>query len=313
LPFLRVPKTTRVVVFLHGIEAWQPASRVTRWLLRRVDLFLSNSEYTWQCFAVAHPELAEQPYCVVHLGLGEPSPGEPPPPTDTAVALMLSRLAASEDYKGHREVLSAWPRVRAQMPSAELWVAGDGDLRADLERLAVGLGIDHAVRFFGAIDENEKQRLLASSRCFLLPSRGEGFGLVYLEAMRLGRPCLVSTSDAGREVVNPPEAGLAATVDDPEALADAICELLASRDGWSRAAQQRYARQFTARQFQERLRAALGIGLTDGPAWSGLTAMPRPTPGSWHGITPNEQCGDASAARHSLDRRALRWPEPGDR
>jgi len=78
-----------------------------------------------------------------------------------------------------------------------------------------------------------------------MPSRGEGFGLVYLEAMRLGRPCLVSTMDAGREVVNPPEAGLAANPDNQEELVSAVCRLLADRAEWrqwSAQARRRYER-----------------------------------------------------------------------
>lgn len=97
-------------------------------------------------------------------------------------------------------------------------------------------------------------------RCLALPSRGEGFGLVYLEAMRMGRPCLVSTLDAGREVVNPPEAGLAADPDDLRELTDAACELLNAGPQWERwsdQARRRYEATFTAEDFQNRLLAAL--------------------------------------------------------
>jgi glycosyltransferase involved in cell wall biosynthesis len=93
-----------------------------------------------------------------------------------------------------------------------------------------------------------------------MPSRGEGFGLVYLEAMRLGRPCLVSNCDAGREVVNPPEAGLAVDPADASSLADGVCRLLADGPEWhrlSQAARRRYEREFTAEHFQRRLIAAL--------------------------------------------------------
>jgi glycosyltransferase involved in cell wall biosynthesis len=112
------------------------------------------------------------------------------------------------------------------------------------------------------VSEDEKQNLLARCRCLALPSRSEGFGLVYLEAMRLGRPCLVSTLDAGREVVNPPEAGLAANPDSPQPLAEAVCRLLTSGpewNQWSMQARRRYEDYFTARHFQERHLQALGI------------------------------------------------------
>ncbi|MGH7135613.1 MAG: glycosyltransferase, partial [Pirellulales bacterium] len=101
--------------------------------------------------------------------------------------------------------------------------------------------------------------LLAGARCLAMPSRGEGFGLVYLEAMRLGRPCLVSDGDAGREVVNAPEAGLAVDTRDLDGVADALVRLLSGGDqwqSWSAAARRRYEQNFTAEHFQRRLRGA---------------------------------------------------------
>jgi glycosyltransferase involved in cell wall biosynthesis len=105
--------------------------------------------------------------------------------------------------------------------------------------------------------------LIAEARCLVLPSKGEGFGLVYLEAMRLGRPCLSSTLDAGREVVNPPEAGLAVDPDDAMALSDAVVRLLnrgPEWERWSASAKARYESSFTAAHFEQRLVCALGRG-----------------------------------------------------
>ncbi len=93
-----------------------------------------------------------------------------------------------------------------------------------------------------------------------MPSRGEGFGLVYLEAMRLGRPCLVSTVDSGHEVVNPPEAGLAVSREDPNEIADAVISLMTPGPAWARwsaQARARYEAEFTAGRFHQRLLAAL--------------------------------------------------------
>ena len=146
------------------------------------------------------------------------------------------------------------------MPNAELWIAGEGDLRPELERWVTKRGLGARVRFWGWVTEAKKQELLTHCRCLALPSTNEGFGLVYLEAMRLGRPCLVSTLDAGFEVVNPPEAGLAVDIENEETLAAAICRLLAAEAewaAWSRQARQRYEARFTAGHFHERLAAAL--------------------------------------------------------
>jgi phosphatidylinositol alpha-1,6-mannosyltransferase len=258
LPLIRA-RGKRVVLFLHGIEVWRQLKRSTRRLLPQDDLFLSNSSFTWQRFLEYQPHCADRPHIIVPLGWGAPL-ATPTPPAAAPIVLMLGRLVRDEDYKGHREVIAAWPQVRERVPDAQLWIAGDGDLRPVLERLARDVGVAAHVRFCGRVDEAQKAELLPHCRGFAMPSRGGGFGLVYLEAMRVGRPCLVSDADAGREVVNPPEAGLAVATHDQSQLVNALCRLLG--DGpewheWSRAARTRYESMYTARHFQERLLKAL--------------------------------------------------------
>ncbi len=255
LPFVR-HESRRTALFLHGIESWREQDWLTRRLLRRVDLFLSNSDYTWARFLSYNPSLSSASHQTVPLGIETPLSGATPAPVSNPVALMLSRLSLRENYKGHREVIRAWPLVLERWPGAELWIAGDGDLRPVLERMADANQVAASVKFLGRVNHAQKQQMLEQSRCLLMPSRGEGFGLVYLEAMRVGRPCLVSTFDAGREVVNPPEAGLAVDPDNREALAGAIGRLLTDGPHWRRWSEQsriRYEQNYTERHFQTRL------------------------------------------------------------
>ncbi len=262
LPFFRAG-SAHVTLYLHGIEAWKTPDPLTRKLLRNVDLFLTNSEYTWKRFLKHNPQLDDATHQVVSLGLGSITSATEPPAAPPA-ALMISRLCKTEDYKGHREVIKAFPEVLKRIPNAELWIAGDGDLRSELEQSAR----DKSVRFFGNVSEEQKLKLLQSARCLVMPSRGEGFGLVYLEAMRVGRPCLVSALDAGREVVNPPEAGLAADPNDKAALTDALVRLLSDGEEWrewSTQARKRYEQNYTAAHFQERLVNALSLEMRSVP------------------------------------------------
>ena len=254
LPLFRQPKA-RVAVALFGIEAWRELDPLTQRLLRRADLLISISDYTWARFAAANPSLANLPHTTVHLGIGEPAAPEAlRPPDDRPIALMISRLSESERYKGHHEVIQAWPHVRAHLPDAELWIVGDGGMRPQLERLGT-----EGVRFWGIVSESKKASLLHQSRALVMPSRKEGFGLVYLEAMRLGRPCLVSTCDAGQEVVSS-AAGVAVDPSDSYALTDALLQVLTHSPAWtawSLNARQRYAARFTASAYQERIITAL--------------------------------------------------------
>jgi phosphatidyl-myo-inositol dimannoside synthase len=250
----------RLVVFLHGIEAWRMQDSLTRFLMHRTDLFLSNSDYTWNRFAAMHADCGKRPHRTIHLGLGDVLKTHMVPPDAIPSAVMVGRLRREENYKGHSEMIEIWPRVLAAMPDAELRIIGDGDLRPDLENLALRSGVAHRVRFYGSIPDTQKESLLRESRVLVLPSRAEGFGLVYLEAMRLGRPCIVSDLDAGREVVNPPEAGLAVNPEDPARMVEALLEVLTPGPAWdemSTRALRRYESNFTAAKFRQRLQGAL--------------------------------------------------------
>jgi phosphatidylinositol alpha-1,6-mannosyltransferase len=251
---------SRVILFLHGIEAWRRHDPVMQFLLRNVGLFVSNSDHTWGRFLTCNPGFRDVPHKTVHLGTGTPLDGLTPIVSNSSAVLMVGRLSASEDYKGHRQVIDAWPSVTERVPGAELWIAGEGDLRPQLETLARERVRDGAVRFFGRLPDAEKEQLLRKCRCLAMPSRGEGFGLVYLEAMRMGRPCIVSDVDAGREVVNPPEAGLAVNAEDSSQIVEAITRLLTPGrdwDGFSDRARGRYEQQFTAAHFHRRLADAV--------------------------------------------------------
>ncbi|MGA9995589.1 MAG: glycosyltransferase family 4 protein [Pyrinomonadaceae bacterium] len=259
LPFFRF-SPDKIVLMLIGIEAWRPQGWLTEKQLNKVDLFLSISDHTWNNFLQINPQFAGKPHRTVLLGIDKAFDGPTPAPQNPPVALMLSRLSRSEDYKGHREVIQAWPEALKKIPDAELWIAGDGDLRNDLEQMVAERGLQNRVKFWGRITEEKKQELLIHSRCMVMPSRGEGFGLVYLEAMRVGRPCLISRHDAGREVVNPPEAGLEVNQDNQEEIVDSLCRLLSDSDEWniwSAQARHRYENYFTARHYQERLVSVL--------------------------------------------------------
>jgi phosphatidylinositol alpha-1,6-mannosyltransferase len=249
----------KIHLFLHGIECWRSLEPLTQYLLGDVDSFLTNSSFTWNRFIEKNPRWAKSTYQIVPLGLGAPDPVSASP-APVPAALILGRMQKGEGYKGHEQVIRSWPQVRQRVPAAELWIAGGGSLEPELKAIAAQAGQDDHIRFFGVITEEQKQRLIGEARCLALPSKGEGFGLVYLEAMRRGRPCLASNVDAGREVVGPSDGGLCVNPDDASALSDALVRLLSSGAEWQRwssAAKARYESRFTAAHFQDRFVRAL--------------------------------------------------------
>jgi len=247
----------RLCVFLYGIEAWKPLGWLRRFALRRASVVMAISAYTARRFREANPGFQSRAIAICHLGVGAAATPASASGEARPFALIVGRLAAAERYKGHDLLLEMWPRVVAVHPGARLVVAGDGDDRPRLERAAAPLG--SAVAFTGYVDDARLAVLYRDCAFFVMPSRGEGFGLVFLEAMRVAKAC-IGAFGAAAEVIEDGVSGFLVDPDDPAGLEERVVRLfqapsLAARLG--EAAALRWAREFTEDAFAERLRALL--------------------------------------------------------
>jgi phosphatidylinositol alpha-1,6-mannosyltransferase len=259
--FLPVILRRRYAVFLHGIEAWRPLNAHEQAVLRGATLRVANSRYTASQIAAANPEIGPIDICPLAYSSGDGTPGaarvtaDVPDIGPTAV-LLVGRMDAAERYKGHDTLLEIWPRVVASRPEARLVFAGDGDDRARLLAKAASLGVAAHVTFTGFLTTGALASLYNRAAVFAMPSRGEGFGLVYLEAMARGLPCIGSTHDAAREVIDDGATGYLVNQADGPGLADRITQLLGDeglRRRLGAAGRRRVAEQFSYRQFSHRL------------------------------------------------------------
>ena len=143
------------------------------------------------------------------------------------VVLTVARLARNERYKGHDSVIRAFPSILAKHPDAVYVIAGDGDLRPELERMAADHGLGETVRFAGAVPDSDLRDLYAAADTVVMVSRqAEGFGIVYLEAAAARKPVVYTALGGAAEAVADGETGLAVPPDDPPAVAAAITRLL---------------------------------------------------------------------------------------
>jgi len=179
-----------------------------------------------------------------------PATGTQGPP----LVLAISRLSVADDYKGIGHLIEAMPAVRAEIPEARLRIVGRGDGRPALQALAVRLSVSESVEFAGYVSDSDLPGEFARCRLFALPSQKEGFGLVYLEAMAHGRPCLGARSGGTPEVISP-ETGLLVEFGDVPALARAMVD--AMRRDWKPEAMLERARKFSYLRFKERLSVLL--------------------------------------------------------
>ncbi|HEX7153851.1 MAG TPA: glycosyltransferase family 4 protein [Thermoanaerobaculia bacterium] len=140
------------------------------------------------------------------------------------VLLTVGRVVAAERYKGFDEILDVLP----ELPEDVVYmIAGGGNDAPRLLQKAAALGIGARVIFTGLFAESEKADLYNLADVYVMPSRGEGFGFVFLEALASGVPVIASKHDGGREAVLDGELGLLVDPANPAELRVAIEELLA--------------------------------------------------------------------------------------
>lgn len=140
------------------------------------------------------------------------------------VLLTVGRLDAAERSKGFDEVLE----VLRELPDDVVYmIAGGGNDFPRLQRKAHDLGVTNRVVFTGLFDEADKPDLYNLADAYVMPSRGEGFGFVFLEAMACGVPAIGSKADGGREALLDGKLGLLVDPTNPAEIRAAILETLA--------------------------------------------------------------------------------------
>jgi len=139
-------------------------------------------------------------------------------------------VGALKRNKGHDLALKAIGQIAASFPNLRCRIIGDGPDRFQLESLARELRIANCVVFEGNKGRAEVSAAMQSCSVFVLPSRYEGLGCVYLEAMACGKPVIACRGQGIDEIVKHQENGWLIPVDGQEELAQGICTLLRSPD-----------------------------------------------------------------------------------
>ena len=218
---------------VHGIEAWQPAGPLHRRALAKTALVTSVSRYTRRRLL----DWANLPFDQVRvLPNTIAADYTPRAPRDDLIArhnlggkrviLTVGRLSAGEQYKGHDRVIAALPDVVARVSNAVYVIVGSGEDRPRLEKLAQEAGISDHVMFAGQVSNDELPDYFALAHVFAMPSTGEGFGIVFLEAAASGLAVIGGNRDGSVDAL---AEGCIGRLIDPasraeivEALADAL-------------------------------------------------------------------------------------------
>lgn len=191
-----------VVLSVHGMDLsytvrQRPIGRaVVEGVLRRVDLILANSRQTERALHRhgAPPERTQ----LLWLGGDLPAPSAPPPPRDPRPFRLLS-VGYLTRQKGHQEVLEAMAQLVAEGFDLHYTIVGEGPERARLVEQIAALALQTRVTLAGAQPREALASYYEASDLFVQPSLPEAFGLVYLEALGMGRPAIGCEGAGGPE------------------------------------------------------------------------------------------------------------------
>jgi glycogen(starch) synthase len=210
--------------YIHGVERW-----ITNRSQRVITCSAFMRDQVADIFGVAPRRITAIPNGIDPADLPRPDPAalarlraefaEP----DERLVLLIGRLVYE---KGFQLALEAMPEVIEAVPGTRFLVAGSGTHEEELKQQAEELGLMEHGTFLGWIGDDVLHTLYALADLTVVPSIYEPFGLVALEAMASGCPCIVADTGGLREVVPHEEAGLRFAARDPEALAEVAIRVL---------------------------------------------------------------------------------------
>jgi phosphatidylinositol alpha-1,6-mannosyltransferase len=257
-------------VILYGIDVWCELAPTKVEALRAAEQLVSISKFTLESASARHGlGQSKSVFLAPTFSIDESTVATKRSSAAASIqspsVLTVGRLSASERYKGHDVMLDAWPAVLREIPEARYIIVGDGDDRARLQERAKEMGFANSVVFKGGVSGAELQSCYDECQVFAMPARtelnptaprGEGFGIVFLEAMAHGKPVVGPGVGAPTEFIHDGEHGLLVDPVNPAELARALAELLAHPERarqMGEAGREWVQRQYSYEMFRERL------------------------------------------------------------
>lgn len=222
-------------IIVYGIDAWSVQNQWKVEALRAAEKIISISGYTRDrliaeqnlsaakisllpvTFDASRFEISHKPsYLLERYGLKSEQP----------VIMTVTRLASADRYKGYDQILNALPEIRRYLPDVHYVLVGEGGDRLRIEQLITQLDLQDCVTLAGFIPDQELGDHYNLCDVFAMPSKGEGFGIVYLEALACGKPTLGGNQDGAIDALCHGELGVLVDPDDVDAIAQTLTQIL---------------------------------------------------------------------------------------
>jgi glycosyltransferase involved in cell wall biosynthesis len=217
-------------VTVHGLDAFSAGENKTRSSVwnRRVStkVFLLAGRVICISERVRHEVLqgtgSRARTSVVYNGV-DPDRFVPGPEPEVPSVLCVGNLIP---IKGHDTLIRAAADLRTEFPTLTWNLIGDGPLHAQLRALAAELGVSDRVKFLGRQPRQSVADAMRQCTLFALPSRYEGLGCVYLEAMSCAKPAIGCRGQGIGDIIQQGRSGFLVGPDNPKELALAVAMLL---------------------------------------------------------------------------------------
>lgn len=255
----------RYCVVTHGVEVWEPLPILRRLGLRHASSVVAVSAYTAGEIVKAQ-KLDPQRIFVLCPSLdpsftqGRRDGVSLPFLPGGRMLLTVSRLISSEPGKGVDSVITVLPKVIEAVPDLFYVIIGGGDLQSRLEEMACERSVRDRILFIGKVQLEQLKGFYSRADVFVMPSRQEGFGIVFIEAMAFGKPVIAGDYGGAPEIVQDGVTGFLVNPDDLEGLTCRLIQLLqdgALRKKMGEAGRKRVEENFSVVRFEERLTSIL--------------------------------------------------------
>jgi glycosyltransferase involved in cell wall biosynthesis len=232
----------RLVLVAHGIEVWKPLPMWKRHMLQACDRILSVSRFTRDKMLQLHgldgERLQVLNNCLDHFlptiackGKRKDLLARYGLTVENKLLLTLTRLSSAERYKGYDAVIMALKTLKREDPFYRYLIIGkyDHEEKERLDRLIVQQGLAGDVIFGGFVSEEELADHFALADIYVMPSRGEGFGIVFIEALYYGKPVIAGKIDGTVDALADGELGILIYPDRPNEIVEATSKVLQNK------------------------------------------------------------------------------------
>ena len=240
----RISPRTKLILLAHGIEVWKPLSRRKRKWMKQFDTILAVSSFTKNKIIEQQGVLKEKCFVLNNCldpFLPLPVVGEKNVAllnrynlsANDIVIMTLTRLRSGERYKGYDKVMEALVLLKPKYPQLRYLLAGNYDDKEKqwVDHLIQQAGLQQVI-LPGYIEDDEIPGHFAVSDIYIMPSSGEGFGIVFIEAMYYGLPVIAGDKDGSTDALLNGELGQLVNPGNAQEIAAAITNLIENKSSF---------------------------------------------------------------------------------